>query len=78
MVRLSNGGFEVGIAPREKPMRIFYRLLCMFGRHSRGPRPEVWNDGDHFRSTCRGCDISLAKGPGGWAPLEAVKSSNGS
>jgi hypothetical protein len=57
-------------------MRLFYRLLCMFGRHSRGPSIEVWNDGAHFRSTCRGCDISLAKGPAGWEPLEKVKSAD--
>jgi len=57
-------------------MRLFYRLLCLFGRHTRGPRQETWNDGSHFRSICRGCHASLAKLPHGWVTLDKVKSTD--
>jgi hypothetical protein len=41
--------------------RLFYRLLCMFDHHTRGPSDQMWHDGLRFRSVCRGCGRPLAR-----------------
>jgi hypothetical protein len=40
---------------------LYFRLLCLFDHHTRGPSEEMWHDGLRFRSVCRGCGRPLAR-----------------
>ena len=50
-------------SPREVHMiaELYFRMLCLFDHHTRGPSDEMWHDGLRFRSVCRGCGRPLAR-----------------
>lgn len=46
-------------------VKLMQLLNCVRGRHERS-RGHAWQDGDIFRSKCRGCGKPMIRAYGGW------------
>ena len=57
-------------------MHLLQSVACLFGRHARGPRSKVWNDGRYYRSICPGCGKPMLRDMNGWRPLTKEEREN--